>query len=204
METMVFPCFVKTADEIVRPETRSGGLAPDAQALLVERISEGDGPAEEELVRLFQRRVLAMMLSRVRDPETARDLTQEVLMAVVLALRQRRIRDGTKLVAFVYGTARNIVNGYFRARPPETVPLSPDLFATNDADILGNLHRASLVARLLSRLDALDRRILAYILIDGLEPREIALRLGLSSEVVRARKSRAIKRAIACRREPPA
>jgi DNA-directed RNA polymerase specialized sigma24 family protein len=38
--------------------------------------------------------------------------------------------------------------------------------------------------------------VLLLTLVDGLKPREIARRLGLSDEVVRARKSRALKKII--------
>jgi RNA polymerase sigma-70 factor (ECF subfamily) len=199
MEALMFPCFVKTAAEPARPPKDSpDGPAEDSQALLATRILKGDAAAEEELVGLFQRRVLAMMLSRVRDPEAARDLTQEVMMAVVLALRKGQIRDGKKLAAFVYGTARNFVKGHYRSMPPETLPLSPDLATADAGDILENLHYATLLSRILSSLDAMDRRILSLIFVEGLKPGEIARRLGLCSDVVRARKSRAIKRAIAC------
>lgn len=141
-----------------------------------------------------------MMLSRVRNAETARDLTQEVLLAVVLALRKGQVRDTGKLAAFICGTARNIVNGFFRSRPPESVPLAPEHAIAGADDILDDLHQTSLMTRLLDSVDAADRRILSLTLLEGLKPGEIAERLGLSSEVVRARKSRAIKRAIVCMR----
>jgi RNA polymerase sigma factor (sigma-70 family) len=48
----------------------------------------------------------------------------------------------------------------------------------------------------LKRLARDDRRILLFTLVDGLKPGEIAPRLGLTDEVVRARKSRALKRVI--------
>jgi RNA polymerase sigma factor (sigma-70 family) len=137
-----------------------------------------------------------MTLSRVRDVETARDLTQEVLMAVVLALRNGRIREGEKLVAFIFGTARNTINGFIRSKPPETVPLSPEHATIDSSDLLEDIHQTTLLARLLNQLSADDRRILDLSLAEGLKPGEIAKRLGLSAEVVRARKSRAIKRAI--------
>jgi DNA-directed RNA polymerase specialized sigma24 family protein len=40
----------------------------------------------------------------------------------------------------------------------------------------------------------IDRRILAFTVVDGLKPAQVAQELGVSAEVVRARKSRALKR----------
>jgi RNA polymerase sigma factor (sigma-70 family) len=186
------------AEGLTRPRLGPDDLVPDQQALLAKRVHEGDGLAEDELARLFHRRVLVFMLSRVRNAETARDLAQEVLLAVVLALRKGQLREGHKLAAFVYGTARNVVNGFFRSKPPDSVPLSPEHATTGADDILDRLHQSTQMTRLLESLEDGDRRILGLILVEGLKPGEVALRLGLSSEVARARKSRAIKRAIEC------
>lgn len=184
------------SEAVTRPQTGGDAFVPEAQAALALRVTEGDGAAENELVRLFHRRVLMMTRSRVRNPETARDLTQEVLMAVVLALRKGKLREGEKLAAFVYGTARNIVNGFFRSKPPECVPLFPEAATTDGNDVVQGLHERSLMNRVMEQLDESDRRILDLTLVEGLKPGEIAERLTLSSDVVRARKSRAIKRAI--------
>ena len=54
----------------------------------------------------------------------------------------------------------------------------------------------ALVRRALGILDPTDRRILLMTLVEGLKPGEIGVRLGLTSEVVRARKSRALKKTI--------
>jgi RNA polymerase sigma-70 factor (ECF subfamily) len=186
------------ANESTRPRQRVDDLAPEEQALLAKRVHEGDRLAEDELARLFHRRVLVMMLFRVRNSETARDLAQEVMLAVLLALRKGQLREEQKLAAFVYGTARNVVNGFFRSRPPESVALSPEHSTIDADDIVSSLHKKTILSRLLDNLEAGDRRILELILMEGLKSGEVARRLGLSSEVVRARKSRAIKKAIEC------
>ena len=52
------------------------------------------------------------------------------------------------------------------------------------------------MSRALTGLNRSDKGILLMTLVDGLKPGEIAYRLGLTAEVVRARKSRALKRVI--------
>jgi RNA polymerase sigma factor (sigma-70 family) len=166
---------------------------------LVGRIGRGDLTAEEELVHAFERDVYRVLRGRTRDPEAARELANDVLMAVVCALRARRLHDASKLRAFVHGTLRNIANNYFRARfarPPEE-PLDFDFAAAGMSDGLEQDERIAFLHRSVSLLSGADRQILLLTMIDGLKPGEIALRLGLSAERVRSRKSRALQRLIA-------
>ena len=51
-----------------------------------------------------------------------------------------------------------------------------------------------MVRQALEQLDVTDQNILMRTLVGGEKPGEIAQRLGLSSEVVRQRKSRAVKK----------
>ena len=91
-------------------------LTPEQQSSLAERIRGHEPSAEEELVRIFSDRVRFLVLARTRDPEAARDLAQEVMLAVVRALRGEQLREPERLAGFVYGTARNLVNNYLRTR----------------------------------------------------------------------------------------
>ena len=173
-------------------------LSPEQQITLVERVRQRDGPAEEALVQLFSDRIAFLIRTRTRDPEAARDLTQEVLLAAVLALRNGQLREPDRLAAFVYGIARNIINNYLRTRSrlPCEAGVDPEIQPANSSDTFEDTERAALVRSALRVLDRTDRRILLLTLVEGLKPGEIADRLGLTSEVVRTRKSRALKKAI--------
>lgn len=171
-------------------------LTPEQQSTLAERIRGRDASAEEELVRLFSGRIALMARIRTRDAEAARDVTQDVLLAVIRALRNGQLREAERLTAFVYGTARNLINNHVRTRvrlPPED-PLDDTLMAASLPDQLEDSERGALVRRALAVLDSTDRRILLLTLIEGLKPAEIGARLGMSAEVVRTRKSRALKK----------
>ena len=173
-------------------------LTPEQQTALAERIRRREAPAEEELVHLFSDRIGFLIRTRTRDPEAARDLTQEVLLAVVLALRNGHLREAERLAAFVYGTARNVINNYLRTRSrlPREDAIDAEHHSAERQDPFDDTERAALVRQALGNLEAVDRRILLLTLVEGLKPGEIADRLGLTSEVVRTRKSRALKKAI--------
>ena len=165
---------------------------------LAERIRQGDASAEEELVEIFCDKIQLMTLARTRNSEIARELAHDVMIAVLCALRRGQLREPEKLAAFVRGTARNTINDYLRtrARQPIEVELSPASALENVAGDRDDWDKASLVRQALNWLHPTDRRILLLVLVEGLHPREVAHKLGLSPEAVRQRKSRAIKRVV--------
>lgn len=152
----------------------------------------------------FLPRVRVMMRARTRDADLARDLTQETLMAVLIALRKGQLRDAARLTAFVHGVARNIVNNHLRgSRQRSELPLETDVADVAADDDTESRERAQAVARGLEAISGGDRDVLLLTLVDGLLPREIAARLSLPPEVVRQRKSRALRRIIAAVSELP-
>lgn len=176
------------------------GAPSDAEVLrdLVERIRHGDEKAETEVVSQFSKRIFVMSLVRTRDREASRDLVQDVLIAVIGALRKGQLQDPTKLPAFVHGTARNLINNRIRSeiQRPALEPLPEDLPQTAKKEALEDSEQSQLVHEALNELGEDDRSVLWMTLVEGRKPGDIAGILGLTSEVVRARKSRAIKRVI--------
>lgn len=177
--------------DVALPNT--GGLSS-----LAEGIRLRDPAAEEELVRLFSKRIFIMAVVRTRDPEASRELVQDVLMAVLGALRNGQVRETEKLAAFVHGTARNLINSYLRAksRDPACGPVTQDLPVTDWQQDLETVEQQLMVQKLLEHLPAGDRSILLLTFVERLKPAEVASQLGLTSEVVRKRKSRAVRKLI--------
>jgi RNA polymerase sigma factor (sigma-70 family) len=165
----------------------------------VTRIASGQAADEAALAEHFAPRVRAMVRGRLRQGDAVHDLTQDTLLAVILALRKGQLRDAERLPAFVLGVARNVVNNHLRGvhRRGEN---------ELDADVAASLvaaepreeeERRALVAQALDAMAPADREVLHLTLVDGLHPREIAQRLSLPSETVRQRKTRALKRLVA-------
>ena|SRR5579863_3000053 len=163
--------------------------------VLAQRILAGDRSAEDELVRTYRRGVFVIAVSRTRDREAAADLTQEILIAVLQALREGRLRETAKLAAFVQGTARNLINNHLRSRTHHLeVELDDEAYSGDPVAELESIERRRLVQRELESFSVTDQQILLLSLVDGHSLAEVAQRLNLSHEAVRARKSRAVRK----------
>ena len=176
-----------------------GPLRTPAECVdLAARVHQGDRDAEEEFAHLFAPGIEAMAISRLRQREDVNELVDDVLMAVLLALRKGTVRETGSLVAFVHGTAVRLIQNRRRSlarRAPmqelESDPPGPDSLAILErADEIRVCHRA------LDTLSEIDRQILYLTLVEGMKPGEIADRVGLSRAAVRQRKSRAVKHLI--------
>ena len=170
--------------------------AHDDQTGLADRIRLGDRNAEDALASAFHDRIRLMALARTRDRELALDIAQETMAEVLVALRQGRLREQEKLAAFVYGIARNRISDHYRTvgRRPREEPLDDEPAVDVSNDPLEQAERNAQVRGALGTLPAMDRRILLMTLVQGMKPGAIARRLSLSDDVVRARKSRAIRK----------
>ncbi len=167
---------------------------PDLTAI-VQQIASGDPDAEERLIEYIAPRVRAMALARTRDRDLAGDLTQEVLVAVLVAARKDQIREPSRIIAFVCGVAKNVINNHARRQRmhPES-PLEDEVPQLTTEDNQEASDRLRALDGALAQLTATDQQLLRLTLVDGMKPGEIAAQLRLTPEVVRTRKSRALKR----------
>lgn len=170
----------------------------DRSATLVERIASGDQAAEEELVQIYRRRVYAIALARTRDREVSCDLTQDVLAATIKALRARQLRKPDKLQSFIQGIAKNVINSYFRTkvRRSETSLEAVILPAWDGVRESEAAEQRRLMQDELDGCNAIDHEILLLSVVDGISLAEVAKRVNMSYDVVRTRKSRAVRKMI--------
>ena len=165
------------------------------EGTIEQRILAGDPSAEEDLVNAYSRGVFVIAVARIRDSDAARDLVQEVFIAVLQALRKGQLRESGKLTAFVQGTARNLINNYLRARAHcAECELDLEAHGSDPVEELESLERQRLVRRELETLNFTDQQILLLSLVDGHSLTEVAQKLNLSHDAVRARKSRVVRK----------
>lgn len=108
---------------------------------LVRRIGAGerDAWAEAELCARFAPRVRLYGLKHLRDEERARDLAQQVLVTVLVALREGRLSDPALLPRFVLGISRNLALKMFaqgRREAPSSNPLPEEVSVPSDPEWL--------------------------------------------------------------------
>lgn len=88
---------------------------------LIERTQRGDTETFGPLVVRYQRRVYNHILGNVRNPETAKDLTQETWLKAFRAIHTFRC-DST-FTSWLYRIAENVCIDYFRKQKHDTKPL---------------------------------------------------------------------------------
>lgn len=127
------------------------------------------------------------------------EVVQECLTRALKGVREGRLSDRSALGAYARGIARHVIAEVLRRRAKTSrsrVTTDPDALPASD-DPLQFVIAEEERTRVREGLDQLsegDREILTLSFYHGLRPREIAEKRGLSSQVIRKRKSRALQR----------
>ena len=140
------------------------------------------------------------MIGQTRDREASRDLTQDVLIIALRAVRSGKVNEPEKLGLYILGIARILAKNHIRRRIDQQ-SREDELPAELIDRIAGPLGQARMeeaerersVREALDELPQSDREIVLLTL-DGRKPREIAATLRIAPDVVRQRKSRAIQK----------
>ncbi len=163
--------------------------APDeekvkAEAQLVERATEGDEEAFNEIYKIFAPMVHGIVLARVPRDEAA-DVVQEVFLSAYKNLHT--LRDKNALGAWLAMIARNRATEFYRqAKPTEELP-----------EEIGGKHDSKTEAReiltAIRHLPETYKETLILRLVEGMTGQEIAERCGLTPESVRVNLHRGMK-----------
>jgi len=170
-----------------------------SDAEVVRRIGSGhDHEAESELFRRMAPRVRLYGLRHLRDGHAADDLTQQVLITTLEALRAGRLREPEKLASFVLGTCRMTVLDLRRGAQRRE-----RLLAEFGANLLPaepsvpHLDREQL-ARCVQALKERERTVVVMTFYDERAGSDVASFLGISEANVRVIRHRAIHQLRAC------
>jgi RNA polymerase sigma-70 factor (ECF subfamily) len=170
----------------------------DAELAL--RIGSGsDREAEAELFRRMAPRIRLYGLRHLRDPQASEDLTQQVIITTLEALRAGRLREPEKLASFVLGTCRMTVLDLRRDAQrkqrllqefgADLLPPLPSSLPRLDRDRL---------ARCVQNLRERERAVVVMTFYDEQTGADVATFLGVSEANVRVIRHRAITQLREC------
>jgi RNA polymerase sigma-70 factor (ECF subfamily) len=161
---------------------------------LLERAKRYDEAALGELYDRYAPRIYAYIYRRVSDAHLAEDLTGEVFVRVIQAIRSEKFWK-TSFQGWLYRIAHNLVVDHYR-RQPESPELMLDerLLAAEDdpADAVAQrLSRRQLVAAM-HRLTPDQQQVVVLRFAEGLTAREVAEIMNKSVGAVEALQHRAL------------
>ena len=164
-------------------------------AELVRQIGSGsDREAEAELFRRMAPRVRLYGLRHLRDEHAADDLTQQVLITTLEALRAGRLREPEKLASFVLGTCRMTVLDLRRGAQRKQRLLEQFGADLARAAVQWAVPRLDhdLLTRCLQNLKERERAVVVMTFYDEQTGADVANFLGVSEANVRVIRHRAI------------
>ena len=155
---------------------------------------------EARLVATYRPRVVYFALRRLPDRGLAEEVAQETLAEVIQALKKNRLRDESKLPAFIFAVAKNLIHKVYRERFQEAEVFSnlefrpsPSWISDPEAGLLLEEQRKE-VRRALAQMRSSEREILRLSFDEGQSLEEIAKGLRITYAAARKRKSRALER----------
>lgn len=169
-------------------------------AELARQIGSGnDREAEAELFRRMAPRIQLYGLRHLRDEHAAQDLTQQVLITTLEALRTGRLREPQKLASFVLGVCRMTVLDLRRG-----VQRKERLLERFGADLLAPVQPSAphldhlQLARCVQNLGERERTVVVMTFYDERTGADLASLLGISEVNVRVIRHRAIHQLRSC------
>ncbi|MGD0842373.1 MAG: sigma-70 family RNA polymerase sigma factor [Candidatus Acidiferrales bacterium] len=189
-----------------RERTERTRRSGEAERQLVRRAQAGEMAAYEELVRIHQPRVLAVVGGILRRREDAEDVAQQALAKAYFSLR--RFDQRSAFGTWLYKIAVNECWDHLRKKKVRRLVYESDLSeeqvrqvesSTDAAGSTGRPHadaaqraeQRQLVELLLSQLDEKDRLMLVMKEVEGFSVEEIGEVLGLNVNTVKVRLFRA-------------
>jgi RNA polymerase sigma-70 factor (ECF subfamily) len=144
---------------------------------LVTRAKSGDLSALGELYDQNHEGIYRYVLSKVRDPHTAEDLTGDIFAKMLTALPGYR-SIGVPFRAWLYQIARNLLIDHYRRQDRHTVTdLEGAGDPNNGSDIAAEVERSLTAERVYVALNSLEdsqREVVALRFLSGLSLKEVA------------------------------
>ena len=170
---------------------------------LIQRILAGDENAFAILIDKYQRQVHALAFQKVRDFQTAEDITQETFLRVYQKLAT--LNDPAKFPGWLYAIVNHLCIAWYRENRLQTESLQEIHISEIETDVysryISTEHakttaaaQQDLVKRLLTKLKESDREVITLHYFDEMTSSEIGELLGVSENTIKSRLHRARQR----------
>jgi RNA polymerase sigma-70 factor (ECF subfamily) len=165
---------------------------------LLEAVRSGDEQALQTLLERHAPAVYRFGVRLCRDPEDAKDVLQETLLAAARGLRG--FRGGASLSTWLFTIARTFCIKKRRRRvgePADMMPLDADVASaaqsptTAPDEAAGDREVAAALEAAIAALEPMYREVLLLRDVEGLTAPEVATVLGVSVDAVKSRLHRA-------------
>lgn len=170
---------------------------------LIQRILAGDENAFSILIEKYQRQVHALAFRKVRDFQTAEDITQETFLRVHQKLAT--LNDPTKFPGWLYAIVNHLCIAWYRKNRLQTEALQEIYISEIETEAysryIAREHAKTtaevqhdLVKKLLTKLKESDREVITLHYFEEMTSSEIGDFLGVSENTIKSRLHRARQR----------
>lgn len=160
------------------------------------RLQEGDSATQDHFVHYFAGILRIKVRSRTLSADAMRDVQQETLLRVLLAIRLNEVRQPERLGAYVNSTCNNVLREHYReVSKNHCVDLDGVDVPDGGADLEGNMiahERDKAVRAVLKKLSDKDSAVLRALLQER-DKEEICRELGVDRGYLRVLTHRAIR-----------
>lgn len=182
-------------DDVTDTTVQPQATDPARVGPLVALAAAGDVSAFGELFELYVDAVYRYVLFRVREPQVARDLTQDVFEAVLRGLTT--LDSPERFEGWLFTIAYRRVGSYWRRERLRERTASQTLDASLDLEdeplsLLDQEFDAARVARSVAQLNPLQQEVLALRFVAGLSVRDSAAAMGRSDDALKKLQRRAL------------
>lgn len=162
---------------------------------LIERFQNGDTEAFNPLVLKYRQKIYNLLYQRVRDPEIAKDLSQEVFLKAFQGLP--RFKQDSTFYSWLYRIASNCGVDYLRKQKRRKVLMFGELPSDADnmlrmaqvypspAEMMENEELGQIIRKAVRQLSRAERRVFKMRYQQELPIKEIAVRLNKSEGTVK-------------------
>ncbi len=167
--------------------------------------------ATKDINQLFvvhRREVQAYLAKKLRDTDTAADLTQETFLRFTEQLQDNPATVITHERSYLYRTAHNLAIDHVRQQKREKLDKVEDEVLLDIVDeaptpeqVANGLDELEVVQRTMAELPERTRQIFILVRIEGLSYREVATRLDISDSSVQKHLAKAIKQVMQALRD---